>query len=208
MSDNNEEKAEETAVHTDNEEKTTTDEEQIDYNKEFEEQVEKFEAAEKNREGYNQRKANELEATNPDIQAAIDAGVTKALESVIPALKAELTGDSVDTLLDEFSGGDLSKRKLLQFHFTNSISATGGTLRERMENALLIAQKKTILKTQKEMAVAIQNRQGLSNDGQGGNQGTPVNDSYFSEEQLAELRAKGYDDAKIKRLEVNMRKLK
>lgn len=204
----NEEKVDETTAQNGTEEnkEQKTDEEQIDYDKEFKEALESFETKEKNREGFNQRKANENnEATNPDLQTLVAEGVKEALKTAIPQIKAELTEDSVDTLLEEFSGGDANKKKLLRFHFINSVGSNG-TLRERMENALLITDKKTILKTQQEMAVALHNRQGISNTGQGAStEGQEVQDNFFSKEQLAELKKRGYDDAKIERLKTNMR---
>lgn len=116
--------------------------------------------------------------------------------------------DTIESVLNELSGGDESKKKLIRFHFENSVG-TYGTLRERLENAALIADKKTIQKTQKELAVALQNRQGLSTTGMGvSTEGMEVPDTFFSKEQLSDLKAKGWDDKKIQRLKENMRRSK
>lgn len=202
-----EEKVEDTTPQAATEE--TTDEtatEEIDYNKEFDEAVEKFDRAEKNREGYQKRKTTEESGTEIS-QEDIDARVAEALQKALPKLQSSLVEDNVETVLEDIASNDAEK-KLIRFHFENSVGLNG-TIRERLENAKLIANKKTIFKTQKEMAVALKNRQGLSNSGQGSStEGMEVKDNYFSTEQLSELKAKGWDDTKISRLRENLQKSK
>lgn len=185
---------------------TTTDNETVDYDAEFNDAVEKFETAEANREGYLKRKTTE-EAVDETVEKMdIEAQVAEAIKKALPKLQSSLVEDNVENALDDLSQGNEAKRKLIRFHFENSVG-TNGTIRERMENALLIADKKTIFKTQKEMAVALKNRQGLSNSGQGSStEGMEVKDSFFSQEQLNDFKAKGWDDAKIERLKTNLRK--
>lgn len=185
---------------------TTEPVEELDYDKEFQEQLDKFETAEKNRKGYEQRKA--AEATQPEegvvTQEGVNAMVSEALKQAIPALQTSLVEDQVETVLNEIAKNDAEK-KLIRFHFENSVGLNG-TIRERLENAKLIANKKTILKTQREMATALHNRQGISSTGQGhSTDGPEVKDSFFTKEQLAELKKRGYSDEKIERLKVNMR---
>lgn len=70
--------------------------------------------------------------------------------------------------------------------------------------------QKASMKRIKELELALKNRgQITTNSGQGSNQEKPeVNtDSYFSKEQLAALKAKGYDDKKIETLKQNMHKV-
>lgn len=188
--------------------------EEIDYEKEFTEAVENFDRAEKNREGYLKRKqategAEEKTGEAGDVQSQVEEALAKALPKFIPKLQSTLAEDTVEATLNDLAGGNEAKKKLIRFHFENSVGANG-TIRERMENALLIADKKTIMKTQKEMAVALQNRQGLSNTGQQGNstEGQQVKDNFFSPEQLASLKAKGWDDKKIQRLRDNLQRSK
>lgn len=202
MADENEEIVDQTTTQTADEETNTEIEaEGIDYEKEFETAVENFDRAEKNREGYLKRKGTEEEeTTQPDVSAL----VAEELKRQLPKLQASLVEDNVESVLADIALND-AEAKLIRFHFENSVGLNG-TIRERLENAKLIANKKTILKTQKEMAVALQNRQGISNSGQGtSTEGMEVKDSFFSKEQLADLRAKGFDDAKIERLKTNMR---
>jgi uncharacterized protein with von Willebrand factor type A (vWA) domain len=66
--------------------------------------------------------------------------------------------------------------------------------------------KKT-LKRNKELELALKNRTGItSTSGQGSNQEKPEGkaDNFFSNEQLASLKAKGYSDKKIEALKKNM----
>lgn len=190
----------------------TNETESIDYDKELAESVEKFEIAERNREGYEKRKAKtEEEVDNTqtqldDMEARVTAAIEKTLPKFIPKLQATLAEDNVETILDQLAPGNEAKQKMIKWNFENRVGLTG-SLRERLENALLITDKKTILKTHKEMAVALQNRQGLSTTGQGSStEGAEVKDNLLSKEQLNALKAKGWDDKKIQRFKDNLRK--
>ncbi len=69
---------------------------------------------------------------------------------------------------------------------------------------------RAVLKRNKELETALKNRgQIASPSGDGSNQEKPEGrkDSYFSNEQLSALRAKGYDDKKIELLKANMSKV-
>ncbi len=211
MGDNLMPKAEETAEETTTTEETvdetaTQETNPIDYDKELNESVEKFEKAEANREGYLKRKGKTEEAVDETVkQLDIEEEVAKALKKQLPKLQASLVEDNVETVLDQLASSD-AERKLIRFHFENSVGLNG-TIRERLENAKLIANKKTILKTNKEMAVALNNRQGLSTTGQGSStEGMEVKDNFLSKEQLADLKARGWDDKKIQRFKDNLRK--
>ena len=184
-----------------------TQEPEIDYESDLTQEVEKFERAENNREGYLKRTQAETDYSVDQTvnQLDIEEQVALALKKQLPKLQASLVEDNVETVLDQISVNE-AERKLIRFHFENSVGLNG-TIRERLENAKLIANKKTILKTQKEMAVALQNRQGLSNTGQGSStEGMEVQDSFLSKEQLNDLKARGWDDKKIQRFKDNLRK--
>lgn len=186
--------------------------EAIDYDKELAEQVAKFGTADHNREGYAQRKAEteesveQTQTTLDDVEARVTAAIEKTLPKFIPKLQATLAEDNVEAILNQLAPDNEAKRKLIKLHFENSVGLNG-TLRERLENALLISNKKTIFKTQKEMAVALQNRQGLSTTGQGSStEGQEVKDNLLSKEQLNNLKARGWDDKKIQRFKDTLRK--
>ncbi len=192
--------------------KTETD--APDFDKEFEAEVEKFEKAEKNREGFQKRKEKEQQIDQVDLdvakmqedEAKVNELVAKAISRQLPKIQASLAEDTVQGNAEQLSNGDAALKKLILFHFENSVAANG-TIRERMENALLIAQKPRILKTQKEMAVALKNRQGLQSSGLGvSTEGQEVKDNFFTPEQLTDLKKRGYDDKKIERLKANLRR--
>ncbi len=183
----------------------------IDYEKELQTEVEKFERAEQNREGYLKRKAKtdstDEEEKPTDIEAQVAAALAKELPKVLPRLQSTMAEDAVENLLTEFSGGDEAKKKLLRWNFENKVSAVG-TMRERMENASLITDKKAIQKKQAELATALKNRAGLGASGLGGSSEDkqPVGDNILSTDQLKDLKAKGWNDAKIERFKKNLRK--
>ncbi len=186
-----------------------------DFDKEFVEAVEKFEKAEANREGFQKRKEKEKQTVDQvdldvakmeEDEAKVNDLVAKAISRQLPKLQASLAEDTVQGNAEQLSNGDSALKKLILFHFENSVRPNG-TIRERMENALLIAQKPRILKTQKEMAVALKNRQGLQSSGLGvSTEGQEVKDNFFTPEQLASLKARGFDDKKIERLKANLRR--
>ncbi len=193
----------------------TKKEDAPDFDKEFEAEVEKFEKAEHNKEGFQKRKEKEKQTVDQvdldvakmeEEEAKVNDLVAKAITRQLPKLQASLAEDTVQGNAEQLSNGDPALKKLILFHFENSVTPNG-TIRERMENALLIAQKPRILKTQKEMAVALKNRQGLGSSGLGtSTEGQEVKDNFFTPEQLASLKARGFDDKKIERLKANLRR--
>lgn len=202
-------KVEDTTVQNGSESTTETN---IDYNQELADQMEKFERAENNREGYQKRKAKteesveQTQAEVDEMEAKVEAMIQKRLPQIVNKLQSTMAEDTVESVLYSLAPGNEAKQKLIRFHFENSVG-NNGTIRERLENALLISDKKTILKTQKEMAVALQNRQGLSNSGQGSStEGMEVQDSVLSKTQVDELKAKGWTDDKIQRFKANLNK--
>ncbi len=184
-------------------------EESVDYDKELTEQVEKFETAEKNREGYAKRKSKTAEEKLDDDAKElldIDEKVADAIKRQMPKLQLTALEDQIETGLDRIASND-AERKLIKFHFENSVGPFG-TIMERLENAKLIANKKIIFKTQREMAVALNNRQGLATGGGQGtsSEGPEVKDGFLSKDQVKDLKARGWDDKKIQRFKDNLRK--
>ncbi len=63
------------------------------------------------------------------------------------------------------------------------------------------------LKENREMKVALGNKQGISTTGDGGSSDTKTTTpQFFSDEQIRDLKARGWDDAKIKKAAENMRR--
>lgn len=84
------------------------------------------------------------------------------------------------------------------------------TTKEAQLQAEKDATQKAAMKRIKELEVALKNRGQISqSSGEGSNQDKPEGkkDNYFSNEQIAALRAKGYDDKKIETLKKNMTKV-
>ncbi len=188
-------------------EQTSTVEEttEVDYDKILQDSIESFERAENNREGYQKRKAKEDEKT-PSIQEQVDAAIAEALPKIVPKLQGTLAEDTIENLLTEMSGDDEAKKKLLRWNFENKVTAVG-TIRERMENALLITDKKVIQTTQREMATALKNRAGLGASGLGSStEGQTVGDNILSADQVTDLKSRGWDDKKIERFKKNLRR--
>lgn len=209
-----EKEADKTAVQDSAEEtkKTeATEEVVIDYDKELQEEVEKFERAEHNKDGYAKRKAKEDEGEEADktndIEAQVAAALAKEVPKWLPKLQSTLAEDTVENVLNDLSQGNESRKKLIRFHFENSVGANG-TIRERLENAALIADKKAIQKKQTEMATALKNRGGLGASGLGSStEGQEVSDNILSATQIADLKARpGWDDKKIERFKKNLRR--
>lgn len=195
---------------TGNTKEETQADEKVDYDKELEQEIAKFETAEKNREGYQKRKAKTDEPVvdeEPDkIQEAVAAALAKELPKILPKIQGSIAEDSIENYLNLLAPGNEAKQRLIRFHFENSVGASG-TIRERMENAALIADKKSILKKQSEMAAAVKNRQQLGASGLGAStEGQTVPDNILSKDQLADLKAKGWDDKKIDRFKKNLRR--
>lgn len=127
-----------------------------------------------------------------------DAIAQKVIDKVLPALQRTTSQDTISSVLNELSS-DPNEHKLIMYHFDNSV-ASSGTLRERLENAKLIANKKTILKANKELKVALQNRSQMGNTSQGASteDAGQVQNTFFTPEQLAYFAKRKLDPEKVK----------
>ncbi len=69
---------------------------------------------------------------------------------------------------------------------------------------------KDLARKNKELALALQNKMGMAATGQGSGASSASESKveYFSQEQLAEFKRRGWDEAKIKRAEERMRMMK
>lgn len=130
--------------------------------------------------------------------ADVDAIADRVAAKLLPQLQMTVEADTIGSVLGQLSG-DANEQKLIMYHFQNSVAPTG-TIRERLENAKLIANKKAILKTNNELKVAIRNRSQIGNTGQGSNteESTKQGSTYFTAEQLAHLKKRGLDPEKVK----------
>lgn len=145
--------------------------------------------------------------TDPeDIAKLVDAKVEERL-SIFTTNFAKST---VESTLSEISSSDAEK-ELIKFHYDNSIIKSGldpASVKNDLENAKLLANKKTFFKQTKEMEIALQNKANMSSAGQGSSQeGVDIKtDNFFTAAQLLDLKKRGFDDKKIELLKKNMTK--
>lgn len=136
-----------------------------------------------------------------DLDAKIEAKVSERLAS----LTKQVDTNTFDSLVGDYSN-DTDEQALIKYHFENSVSSAL-PIRDRIENAKLIANKAAILKTNSELATALKSKMGVSKiaTAAGGNQDhEKVTKEFFSPEQLASLKKRGLDP---KLVEENFKKL-
>ncbi len=127
-----------------------------------------------------------------------DEIAAKVLEKALPLLERSTHEESISSLLNDLSS-NADERKLILYHFDNSVG-TQGSLRDRLENAQLIANKKSILKANSELKVALHNRAQLGNTGHGSNteDTQKVGDTFFTADQLAYFKKRKLDPETVK----------
>lgn len=179
-------------------EKTQDD---IDYEAELQDEITKFEQADHNREGYEKRKAKKADTQEAAPVIDIKAQVQEALQEWLPSLREVVVPNTIDAEIAKHTNNP-GETALIKWHLEHSVGNTG-TLAERVENAKLIANKKKILKTQSELQVALNNRQQLGGTGQGTNSApsseSKAKSNYLSGDQVADLKKRGWSEAKIAR---------
>lgn len=184
--------------------------EDVDYAAELAEALQKNIELQEERDNYKKgllKAKGKLPEDEPnDKDDEVGRRVKEELAKVLPAIHATVAADSIDTVLDQISS-NADEKKLIKYHFENSVG-TNGTIRERLENAKLIANKKKILKTTKELGIALNHRQQFSGTGIGSHTETPpIKDSVLSPAQIAELKKRpGWDDKKIEAFKRNLAK--
>ena len=132
--------------------------------------------------------------------------VKETMKEEIGSLHSLITGNTLESALSKLTDNP-AKKDLIKFHYENSIIKTG-SIDEDLENALLIADKKTILKQTKELAIAAQNRSQIGNSSMGSNSKSGVIKKFFKDEQIADLKKRGFTDKMIENLQNNMAKTK
>jgi hypothetical protein len=188
--------ADETKVDSTTEQNATAE---IDFDKDLREELARMERAEINRKGYEMRKSKK-ETTEPeDDENSEDKIADRILARILPTIEKSTTNITLETQLNQMTT-DPSLQKLIKHHFENSVAQVG-TIQERLENAQAIALKKLIKKQANEINIASSNRAQISNMSMGTNT-EPIaqpNQNKLSEAQINTLKARGWDDAKIKR---------
>ena len=196
-------KVEETTV----EETTSTppvETNEVDYAAELESDIKQFEKAE-NRKGYEQRVAVKDDIVDEEDDKVV-ALANKVVERIIPQLQKQSESTGLEVLLGGMTS-DPKLRELTKFHYENSVNPSVGSISDRLEAALAIAQRKVIIKKSKELQIADLNRQQMGTI-QGSHQESvaKVGDNLLSEAQVRELKQRGWDDKKIERFKANLLK--
>lgn len=173
----------------------------VDYEAALSLALEAQERAEGERDNYKQGLLK-AKGKLPKDETDIESAVARALEKALPKLQAAITPDAVETWLDKNTSTP-AERKLIKFYYENG---NAGTLNEQLENAKLIANKKALLRQTSELRTALQNRASMGMTSGSHSEGPTVKDNYFSADQVAELRKKGWDDKKIEMLKKNLQK--
>ena len=141
-----------------------------------------------------------------DVEADEDDIDTKISRSI----QNELAKGRVEDVLGDISN-DPYEKKLIQLHYDNSIRHTGSSrdaiLRD-LENARLIANKSSILKTNRELKIALSNRSGISSSVSDSSEKASAEVQFFTKEQLSDLKKRGWTDKKIEAYKENLRRLK
>ena len=107
--------------------------------------------------------------------------------------------------------GDPYEQKLIKYHYDNSIRQSGSSpeaILADLENAKLIANKGSILKTSRELKTALQNRSQISNTSSSGSEKPESVSQFFTAEQLKDLKSRGWNDKKIEAYKKNLETLK
>lgn len=186
----------------------------IDYAKELQDSLQREEKLKEERDNYKKgmllAKGKLKSEENTDEEANIEDRVQKAVNMAIEPLKQIISKPVIDTIIDSFTDNP-DKKQLIKFHYENSIKHTGTTpeaIKEDLENALLIADKKALAKKVKELSLSVANRSTISNNSQGSNSKADFKKEILSDEQIQTLRKRGWDDAKINAFKENLSKKK
>lgn len=164
--------------------------EEVDYTAELALAVQSAAENEEKRQGYALRQAQKKEET--ESQDESDKIAERVIAKVLPALKSTAESSALDAKLEKIAGGNEARKKLIKFHFENSVNPNMD-MDARLEAADAISNQKVLKKTVKELNIAQQNRSQISNavgSGQGANQETHVKpgENIVSPEQLAEIK--------------------
>lgn len=140
--------------------------------------------------------------SQPVDEESLDSIIDKKVAEKVAAVSESLAKPTVDQMIYSLSDNQ-AERDLIKYHYENSIQKHGvdiDSIQSDLENAKVIANKKAISSKMKEMAVALNNKSQISNEGLGNDvqQGKEVSKDFFTKEQLDELKRIGVDPNKVK----------
>lgn len=138
----------------------------------------------------------------PVDEESLDSIIDAKVAEKVAAVSESLAKPTIDQMIVSMSDNQ-AERDLIKYHYEKSIQHHGvdiDSIQSDLENAKVIANKKAISSKMKEMAIALNNKSQISNEGMGNDvqQGKEINKDYFTAEQLAELKRIGVDPNKVK----------
>ncbi len=138
--------------------------------------------------------------------------IDEKVNEKISLFTANISKSTVESTLESLAGSE-DEKKLIQFHYDNSIVKSGldpVSVRNDLENAKLLANKKAFFKESSELKIALNNKVGITQLGVGANQESPsVVDTVLSKEQIDYLRkVRGFNDDQIEKFKKNLIKSK
>lgn len=186
---------------------------EIDYKAELEKvklQNEKLEEERNNyKTGLLNLKKKKVEKEEESEEDDEDDEVNRKIDKRLGSFESKFIKGAVEAYLTQMTD-DPAKRELIRHHYNSSIVKTGvdpESIKEDLDTALLIVDKKVLMRNMKELATSLHNRQGTGAVSQGsGDSGVSASKAFFSEAQLNELRSRGFDDKKIELLKKNLKK--
>lgn len=152
----------------------------------------------------------DIEEEKPTMSDEIKSMVSNAIKEAITPLTQSFVKPTVDKVLESFSN-DPFKRELIKFHYENSIIKSGTSeeaIREDLENALMIADKKVLKKNLKELSISVQNRANMSGQGTGSSSKPDVKKETMTQEQIDSLKKRGFTPEMIEKFKENLQKSK
>ena len=180
-------------------ESSSQEDDSIDYKVELEKETKARERAEhkivqlktQKKEAEEEVSEEVSEESPSDVQKQIDEGVEKA--------RVDMVEDEVESALQDITSNE-DERELIRFHYENTIKKSGYSrlkIKQDLDNARLIANKKSILSANVELSKALQSKNSMGSAGMGNNQAekdTPDSDfDKLSESDKTFLLRRGVD---------------
>lgn len=129
----------------------------------------------------------------------LDEKVKAIVSEQVATIKSDLEKSTVDSLIGEYSD-DPDEQALIKYHLENSV-AKNGSIRGRIENAQLIANKKLLAREREELTYALKAKGGVGRFSAAGGSNQDVEKGkkeIFSPEVIAEIKKRGLDPEKVK----------
>jgi len=185
-------------------------EEVIDYEAELEKVKADNAKLEEERNNYKEGLLNLKKKTKSIDEVDIEKLVADSVAKAIQPLQETVIKPSVDRILDSITDNP-SKKELIKYHYENSIKQSGTSeqaIREDIENALMIADKKALKRNLEELSLSVKNRANISGQGSGSTAKPDVKKEVLTNEQIDALKKRGFTPDMIKKFEENWLKQK